>query len=329
MQHVILMSSRIDRLPTLLGGDPGEIPAAYVPTAADVTDDPGYVAEEIDQLTQLGFPVTPLPLAELSRAEVEQGLEAAALVFVSGGSVFHLLHHASRSGFADLVPPLVRAGKLTYAGVSAGAVLAGPDLFPVSLAATQRAAAGEPTTTTALGLVPFTVLPHYGDPDRAERSARVLAAKAPQPIVPLTNEQVADAWGTDWRILTATAGALSVDDVARLARDLPEVTEAESRGSLTWKVRGKSFAWERPFSKADLKRFGDVTPPDGPIAAVRVEDLHEKEAVLAAKRPGVFTIPHFDGYAAVLIQLNATDPETLRELVTDGWLAMAPAGLAP
>jgi peptidase E len=92
MQHVILLSGRIERLPALL--------------------------------------------AELSRTEVEQGLEAAGLVFVAGGNVFHLLHHAIKSGFADLVPPLVRAGKLTYAGVSAGALLAGPDLFPVSLAAT-------------------------------------------------------------------------------------------------------------------------------------------------------------------------------------------------
>ena len=72
----------------------------------------------------------------------------------------------------------------------------------------------------------------------------------------------------------------------------------------------------------------DQEPPPGPILAVRVADLHEKEAVLAEGRPGVFTITHFDGYAALLVQLEAVEPKTLRDLVVDAWLACAPAALA-
>ncbi len=96
----------------------------------------------------------------------------------------------------------------------------------------------------------------------------------------------------------------TLDDFALMATELPEVTEAERHGNRTWFVGGKAFAWERPFSKADIRRFGETVPPAGPIVAVRVGDLAEKEAVLASSTEAIFTIPHFDGFAAVLVQLT-------------------------
>jgi hypothetical protein len=124
------------------------------------------------------------------------------------------------------------------------------------------------------------------------------------------------------------AAVATVETVSEIAAGLPEVTEGARYGNLTWSVRQKAFAWDRPFSKADLRRFGDEPPPPGPILAVRVADLADKEAVLAAGGPAFFTIPHFDGYAAVLIQLDVVDDAALREAVVDAWLACAPVTLA-
>jgi len=113
-----------------------------------------------------------------------------------------------------------------------------------------------------------------------------------------------------------------------MAMELPEVEEGERHGNRSWSVGGKTFAWERSFSKADIKRFGDDPVPEGPIVAVVVDDLGEKEAVLAAGHRGFFTIPHFNGYAAILIQLKSATKRPVRDALVDGWLACAPADLA-
>ena len=124
------------------------------------------------------------------------------------------------------------------------------------------------------------------------------------------------------------SGVVSLSDVEDMIAALPEVTVGSKYGNNTWMVGGKGFAWERPFSKADIKRFADDPVPDGPILAVRVDDLGEKEAVLAMGQKGFFTIPHFNGYAAVLIQLKLATKKSVRVALEDGWLACAPRGLA-
>jgi hypothetical protein len=121
---------------------------------------------------------------------------------------------------------------------------------------------------------------------------------------------------------------MNIDDVAAIALALPNVIEGERYGNRTWFVNKKGFAWERPFTKADIKRFGTETPPEGPLLAVAVGDLNEKEAILAQHTTGVFTIAHFDGYAAVLIQLDVASKRVVREAIIDAWLACAPRKLA-
>ena len=57
---------------------------------------------------------------------------------------------------------------------------------------------------------------------------------------------------------------------------------------------------------------GGETPPAGDILAVMVGNLDAKDALLAIAPRGFFTIPHFNGYPAVLIALRATSASDVR-----------------
>jgi hypothetical protein len=118
------------------------------------------------------------------------------------------------------------------------------------------------------------------------------------------------------------------DDVRRIALALPEVTEDLSRELRSWKVRKKTFVWERPLRRSDLAALGDAAP-HGPILGARVEHVLAKEALLADESAhAFFTTPHFDGYPAVLVQLDVVDPEELEEVIIEAWLVQAPKRLA-
>lgn len=119
-----------------------------------------------------------------------------------------------------------------------------------------------------------------------------------------------------------------LEDVERLVAELPEVNEGERFGQRTWLVAGKVFAWERAFSKADLRRFGDAPVPEGPILALATDGLEDKESLLQAHPGHLFTIEHFNGYAAVLLQLSRAGDEELREALLDAWLVHAPDDVA-
>jgi hypothetical protein len=117
------------------------------------------------------------------------------------------------------------------------------------------------------------------------------------------------------------------DDVRRIALALPEVSERPSRGRAFWRVREKGFVWDRPLRATDLEALGEAAPK-GPILGARVEHLGAKEALLADDPSVFFTIPHFDGYPAVLVHLDRIDSEELYELIVEAWLARAPKRLA-
>lgn len=96
-------------------------------------------------------------------------------------------------------------------------------------------------------------------------------------------------------------------DIVVLGGELPEVTESTCYHTPSLKVSGKNFCRLRTEAEGGLMLFCS---------------REEKEALLA--RGGAFyTTPHYDGYASILVDLVAVDPEELRELLTESWRVIA------
>ncbi|MGH3431492.1 MAG: MmcQ/YjbR family DNA-binding protein [Thermocrispum sp.] len=104
----------------------------------------------------------------------------------------------------------------------------------------------------------------------------------------------------------------SWDDVVHIAKRLPEVEEATWFNTPSLKVRGKGFARLRAEAEGGL---------------VLMCGLDEKEALLASGDRAFYTTPHYDGYGAILVDLERVDEQQLTELIEDAWRLKAPAKL--
>jgi hypothetical protein len=89
----------------------------------------------------------------------------------------------------------------------------------------------------------------------------------------------------------------------------------------------RSLSGNARFDPREVRALGDQAPT-GPILGARVEDLGVKEALLQDDPDVFFTTSHFDGYAAVLVRLEAIAVEELEEAIVEAWLCRAPKRLA-
>jgi len=108
---------------------------------------------------------------------------------------------------------------------------------------------------------------------------------------------------------------------------LPETTSTPSYGGApALRVNKKMFARLRGEMADDLDALTGA--PYGEVLMVGVSDLGEKEAVLASDPRAYFTVPHYDGYPAVLVRLAEIGVPDLEELLTEAWLTQAPKTLS-
>ena len=102
---------------------------------------------------------------------------------------------------------------------------------------------------------------------------------------------------------------ITEDDVRRVALSLPATTEKPSYGTPGFRVKDRLFARIRE---------------ERDVLVVWVEDVGEKEGLIASEPKKFFTTPHYDGHPMVLVRFKAIGVKELTELLTESWRLRAP-----
>ena len=112
-------------------------------------------------------------------------------------------------------------------------------------------------------------------------------------------------------------------DVRLISLSLPAAEPIPGRFAFGVPDKGKlkAFVW------VWMERVTPKKPrvPNHGVIAARVADLAERARLLSASPAKFFTEPHYEGFPAVLVRLDAVTVSELRKILNAAWRCLAPA----
>ena len=146
-----------DKFLELVGKPVGEIKSLYIPTAANVEENTDYVDRDKGYIFDIGITRENFVEYDLDEDVSGIGLDDVDVVYVEGGNTFYLLDRIRKTGFEEKIRELIEDGAV-YVGVSAGSILAGPDIGIALPADTNDVGL---TDFSGLGFTDKVICPHY------------------------------------------------------------------------------------------------------------------------------------------------------------------------
>lgn len=207
MKRLFLASSGLQYIKEFVSRDPFDLKMTFIPTAGNLDDDIWWIDKDRDVLSSMGFQITELDIESATQEEMSQSLKESDIVYVAGGNTFHLLKILRKSGFDDLLTEYVNGGGL-YAGASAGALVAGVDIGPIS-SVDEPEKVDYLQSTKALGFIDIVPIPHYDMKDRTGLIDKIKKKYGNQyELVVLTDDQAIVAEGANWKVVDSVRSPL-------------------------------------------------------------------------------------------------------------------------
>ena len=204
MRNLFLASSLKDVVEDVAKHIPaGKRRLVLITTAGEAKPEPHtWIDLAKKKLTENGFEVTDYTFTNHTAEDLSRDLASFDCICVEGGNTYYLLQQMQKSGAKDVIRDLVENGRI-YIGSSAGSIVTCPTIGWTGKP-DDRDAATELQNTEGLGLVPFLVLPHWGDERRNERHAAhnvPLLQKEKRPTILLDDSHYIHVEGDSFRIL--------------------------------------------------------------------------------------------------------------------------------
>lgn len=207
MRRLFLASSGLEYIKTFVGKDPSQVKMLFIPTAGNLDEDVWWIDKDRDVLRRMGFQITELDIAKESLEKAEGALQNTNIVYVAGGNTFYLLKQLRDKGFDKLLTKYIENGVL-YAGASAGSLIAGLDIEPVSTI-DEPEKVENLDSTKGLGWIGIVPIPHY---DMATRTRAIDAIKEKYKdkfeIVLLTDDEAIVVEGDSWKVVESKRNVL-------------------------------------------------------------------------------------------------------------------------
>lgn len=157
-----------DALFGMVGKKPEDTSLVFVPTASNVeTGHKGWFIDDLINIKKQNF--RSVAIADISAVPEHiwrPQMEEADVLFFEGGNTYHLMHWMNESGLTKLLPDMLKTK--VYMGVSAGSMVASPDLN-LRLSNAIYGEDVEEVAMPGLGFVDFYFLPHLNNTHFATR----------------------------------------------------------------------------------------------------------------------------------------------------------------
>lgn len=135
----------------------------FIPTASLLEKDRSFLLSDRREIEEMGIFPNNIQDRELDHPVTFEELAQYDVIFVDGGNTFYLLQKVRESGFDKALKNYLEQDLGVYVGVSAGTVLAGPDVEIAAPWDDPSVAALE--NTRGLSLIATAYCPHFQQKD--------------------------------------------------------------------------------------------------------------------------------------------------------------------